>query len=261
MLSLCALFYGDHPELSRRLLGSWVRRLPREAALQDIRLGLNEVSAENRRVVRECAGQLAQAVGCPVLFFEAPRNLCKYPLMRRMFYTRPLAEYVMWCDDDSHFTFPRPAAARWWSRLWQKAATCDMLGRLYLMPIKGRQGDWIKAQPWYNPRLGLPSSRGKRWPLIRFATGSWWLARSRVLLENNWPWPELKHNGGDSLLGELLRHKGAVLEDWQDGIAGNKAPRRGYHEPRLGLLYDGSPPDLSHQAGEVYLTVWRPTQP
>lgn len=257
MLSLCALFYGDYADLSQRLLESWLPRLPAEAKLRDIRLGLNEVTAKNRRAIDACAGRLVQVTGRPVLFFDAPRNLCKYPLMRRMFYGRPLPPYVMWCDDDTYFTFPPDSSHLWWSRLWRRIATCDMVGRLYYMPVKGQQGEWIKSQPWFNPKLGLPPCRGRKWPLIRFANGAWWLAKSRILTNHDWPWPELKHNGGDSLLGEMLRHCGYVLENWGDGVAGNRAKRRGYREPRLGLTYDGSPPDLSHQAGEVYLTVWR----
>ena len=74
----------------------------------------------------------------------------------------------------------------------------------------------------------------------KFCTGGWWAAQTEFLRCWDYPFPYLDHNGGDVLLGELVRQRGGRLHQFRDGIAINadksgresKAPRRGVTTPR-----------------------------
>ena len=69
----------------------------------------------------------------------------------------------------------------------------------------GNQRAIISKQPWYT---------GKPWPegyCVRFATGGWWAARLDMLIKHNYPFPDMYHNGGDAILGELAYLQGYRL--------------------------------------------------
>jgi len=263
LFSVCALCYGDYPELSRRCLVSLAAASSVGAVLlQDFRIGLNACSPGTFAVVSEAAGEIA-AAGVPVYLYrsEPPEaNACKYPLMRRMFWGGvPLASRVMWFDDDSYLT---GADREWWLRVSSLLDRYEIIGKRYLMPVQGRQWEWIQTQPWYNPAVGLPRRyRGR--PHFEFRQGAWWAARSDLLRRLNWPLPELRHNGGDSLLGEACRHIGASQGDFEEGVRINAdaagrhsgAKRRGHHEPVLGKQYQGEPLGTSHQDFECLVAV------
>lgn len=249
-ITVSLLFYGDHPELADRCLRSLWERLPdARGHVRDLRLGYNAISPRTRQVTDWFVTQAA-AQGWPLVTYDCPQNACKYPLMRRMLREDPVppATWVMWFDDDSYLTGP----PGWWQQLLAAAAEADMLGKLYTQGVVGQQWDWVSRQRWFNPQVGPPPvQRRHRGPAFRFATGGWWLIRSQLLAAYDWPTRELRHRGGDCLLGELCRHQHLRLINWEDGVRINadqagrhsKSPRRGVDEHQLGHLAGRPLPD------------------
>lgn len=253
-LSICSLFYGDHPKLAQRCLTSISESLQSgNSYVQDFRLACNAVTEDTRQIVRDFALRAWEDHRIPSRIFYAG-NVFKYPIMRRMFYAHePLAPVTMWFDDDSYFD-PIPPT-KWWREIWVQLEEADMLGQLWLMPIQGNQWEWIQSQPWYNPDVGKPHKKYRGGPCFEFCQGAWWVIRSKILKQHDWPLAEIRHNGGDSMLGELLRHQGFRLGRFYGNVRINaddqgrfsKSKRRGMSEKRVGWNYSGKPLDTSHQ--------------
>jgi hypothetical protein len=206
MFSVCALFYGDYPQLAGRLLDS----LSPYAHVLDFRFGLNQAGAATRKLLEQWA--LEHYPHQPVYFYESAsgENLGKYPLMRQMLRDRPLAERVMWFDDDSYLD---PSAGQeWWDRALAVSRVPLQVGALHLIMQRGRQHEVIVRQPWYGHK---PLNARHR---FSFVTGGWWIARSEFLLRWDYPFPALYHNGGDSILGELLRQQGQTPSGFPGGL-------------------------------------------
>jgi hypothetical protein len=220
MFTVCVLCYGDHPDLAGRCLGS-VARSADWSLVADVRVGLNEISRTTRLAVR------AFARGCPrpVVAYEeeAGRNVYKYPLMRRMLYdpARPPAGRVMWFDDDS-FVKDESGPA-WWRETAEAARQPGMLGSVYVLnsPFTPAQRSAIARQPWYAGRPVDPPH------VPSFVTGGWWVADPAFLAAWDWPFPELAHNGGDAILGEVCRQQGVPLRRHNKGVAINYDKARG----------------------------------
>lgn len=253
--NVCALFFGDHADLAERCLGSIHKALKSGAThVSDVRLAGNLVSRQTHQILQSYADRICDDYRIPVLLLTTEDNRYKYPTMRRLFHhDRPLSDAVMWFDDDSYFD-PIPTDS-WWQDLQQQISKADLLGQFWLMPIQGNQWGWIQTQPWYNPSAGRPPKRVHGKEAFEFCQGGWWVARSEILRRYNWPIPELRHNGGDSLLGELCRQQGLRMRRFYGGLRINadlqgrhsKSRRRGYSENRVGWDYDGRPLDCSHQ--------------
>ena len=92
-----------------------------------------------------------------MLSAQAVSSYPKYPMMRRMFYSKsvpPLAQYTMWFDDDSRITRIHP---RWWDKvaqvLYSDPGSIGQLGQIWYMKPLGNQLQAIADQPWYT---GVP---------------------------------------------------------------------------------------------------------
>jgi hypothetical protein len=177
--------------------------------------------------------------------------LLKYPVMRRMLYSQEPAivgERLMWFDDDSWLT---PAAdAVWWEELDAAAATATVVGSRWRIAhgLRGAQPDTIMRQIWWPstaPRLRSGSP-------VTFITGGWWVADLEFLRRWGYPFPELRHNGGDVMLGMLCQGQKQATHDIRTkdpkglarGVCINadksgrcsSALRRGYREEPLWVL-------------------------
>jgi hypothetical protein len=100
--------------------------------------------------------------------------------------------------------------------------------------------------------------------------GAWWIADPAFLARWDYPFPELRHNGGDVLLGELCRQQGASTFAYRDGVAINACPaghesraaRRGLRTQPLWHDYDPDrPADLSHHRWDWVVTRYGATKP
>lgn len=258
-LAVNILCYGDHHDLAVRCLSSIL--LSAEWSLIDrVQVALNAPCEATRAYAHAWCASLP--VPSAVLEEEGRRNVGKYPMMRRMFHgDRPAAAStrVMWFDDDS---FIRPGqSGRWWSRAYEAALGCTLLGSVYSQPVLGDQARAVRDQPWYAGRA-IP-------PRFRFVQGAWWVADPLFLARWDYPFPALHHKGGDVMLGELCRQQCAGVRHFNDGVAINadaegresKSPRRGLSrdEPNVWTRYDSARPDgLSHHQFRVETTHHEP---
>lgn len=204
--SVCALFYGDYPHLACRLLDS----LRQHEHVQDFRFGLNQIGATTRDYLNSWA--LQQFHQQPVYFYESANgaNLGKYPLMRQMLRDRPLAKRVMWFDDDSYVD--AAAGIDWWRRAVEISRNKTQVGAIHFIMQRAKQHEVIVNQPWFTKK---PINHRHR---FEFATGGWWIADSEFLLKWDYPFPALHHNGGDSILGELIRQQSGQLAKFPGGL-------------------------------------------
>lgn len=257
-ISVCVLCFSDYLDLAKRCIGSIFASEPwRSSVPVDLRMAANAPSKRLLAYLTTMGRAFADHVRRVVLYLPQPPYRLKYPVMRRMFHDsqHPLGEWAMWFDDDSYLESPSPT---WWEATYMAAAQADMLGQRWVRFLRGRQWDWIRAQPWFDPSVGPPKMfRGR--PCVEFCTGGWWMLRESVIRRLNWPIPELRHFGGDMLLGEMCRHFRLRVIRYDQGVRINadwqgrhsKAPRRGLQESSeeclIGENYTGQPLPVEHQ--------------
>lgn len=247
-ITVCTLLYGNFPELAHRVL-SGLAALANATGVE-LRIGLNEVSGATRDIVMDLFS--GDHVDYPVLLVDSATNRLKYPMMREMFYTLDggiKTPYVMWFDDDSFVRTPTQEWLRdvlyWMSGVQLPVQPAPaMLGAIWTQKWAGDQREWVKAQPWYGG--ADPALR----PGARFVTGGWWCANMGLLRSLDYPWPSLRHRGGDVMLGEALRQIGQPIKDYQNGVAINAdatgrsgaSKRRGHNEAPIGKDFQAPPP-------------------
>lgn len=230
--SVCVLLYGDHLDLARRCLSS-LDGVERAGPIADVRLGFNDACAETV----DYASRWARERGVPVYGFTPVRfegdsvrgaNVGKYPLMRRMFYPAALpalAELVFWFDDDS-FVPPREGWLGEIAGFFDDGETV-LAGEPWRAVYRGAQLEGYRSLPWFTGRPeSVPGG-----PSRSFAQGGGWQARTRFLTWWDYPFPELRHNGGDVALGRLVFEQGARFLPHRGRVICNAAPRRGLSEP------------------------------
>ncbi|MBI4659578.1 MAG: hypothetical protein HY735_12125 [Verrucomicrobia bacterium] len=235
-VAICLLTFGDYPQLARRALDSFQTNCKR--SLYKLIVGANAVSHETLRLLKA-----RQAVGDIDHLIISGTNLCKYPMMRRMFECID-TEYVWWFDDDS-FVTGRRALSQWLQAadsaskptvLWGELARCNH--PLAFTDLEDPLG-FVRSAPWYR---GLPppswraggkgefNFQGKgqgdgRW---FFIFGGCWMMRTCALRALDWPDARLRHRGGDALLGEAIRQQGWEMANVGAlGVAINTEARRG----------------------------------
>lgn len=231
---ICVLFYGADEychHLARRVLNTPMQQL---AALGvEFRFGLNAVSEQTRQFIREQVADVFPGT----LVVDCPENIFKYPMMRRLFYDQPLRRpFVMWFDDNSYL-LPDTDAANWLSRLARQLTACPLIGSVYTGKLVGDQAHWIADQTWYADKP--PND------YVKYVIDSWWAAQSAEILAHDWPSPDIRHHGGDIMLGEFCRQRDLSICHFRDGVAINTNSsgvegakiRRGFDAPPVGFFY------------------------
>lgn len=218
------LVYGDYPVLAQKCLQPLVSL--RDQGLIDLRVGANEPSVATLEVLKSL-GVVNPVVAAPQIF--------KYPMMRRLFYDKPLTtDYVMWFDDDSFISAPQPDI--WLKQLLSKADSSKVIsamGSEYVLngSLPAKAAEWFKSR--FPTALSAPSLNNPK-----FLTGGWWLMRTPILHELDWPHKDLVHRGGDVGLGIVMRMMGLSFLHYRAGVMINAgetgkeshSPRRGYDE-------------------------------
>ena len=257
MFSINVLLYGDHPKLASRCLDS-IRAGFEPHLVTDIRVGVNSIGNETSKILHEFAVSVPAVVH--IFRDRKLRNVLKYPLMRRMLYCPNLpieAPRVMWFDDDS-FVRHRPGI-KWLTEV-------DLLWKQYRPQIMGspyypnyvwneHETRAIRRQPWY---AGVPLDTKPT-----FVTGGWWVADLEFLARWDYPVRELRHNGGDVLLGEICRQQKAVILPNKTVVAINaddngresRSIRRGEKTPRP-FEHPGDARDYSHHDFDTVVTTY-----
>lgn len=228
---ICILLYGDYTHLAQRCLSGLLANTDHANLQARVRIGLNQVSQATYQYVCNLAARFDWSV------VQCKANALKYPMMRQLFFETEAGlngyDYVIWFDDDSYC-----GDARWLPTVYALMEDADMVGALYEAHLKGNQHLWIRNQPWYN---GKPVHAGDAFP---FAVGGWWAIRTEILSAFNWPPVNIRHRGGDIMLGQLLRQHDFRLRAHHDYVRVNAdeqgreeaAPRRGHDETAVGEL-------------------------
>ena len=231
-ICVCVLFYGDDAfchNLACRVFNGSFSGVAEQGV--SFRFGLNAVSDKTKNLVYEkVQNEFANA-----FVFESSQNIYKYPMMRRMFYYEKLSHpYLIWFDDNSYI-LPDTDVENWLIRVKRQLTACDVVGSVYTKALEPGQVGFVSSQPWGN--------QYKPSPYIKYAAGAWWAAKTYPLLANNWPPPDLKHHGGDVIMGEFCRQRDLQLCHFRDGVAINVnssgveggTHRRGFEATPAGL--------------------------
>lgn len=256
-LTVCVLGFGDQTTDLGRCLESIRRVLPGDESVARVRIGLNRPSSALSVLPARWAASCADAR--PMLPCNIVRTtwLPKYPTARLLIHgdadadadVTPIeTEYVMWFDDDSYICDDAPATFFADHVAAMAQGGYDLAGSRYTQTLRRGQRAWIEAQPWANLAVfPSPQKNAAGDDMATFCQGAWWIARTARLREWDYPWPQLYHNGGDVMLGELARRQHWKIRNTRDGVAINagatgresKAPRRGLDTDPIGM--EGAP--------------------
>jgi hypothetical protein len=220
-VTLVALLYGDYPQLAERCLTP-LSRLSKSGI--PILIGANEISEATADVVKSLDLEIT---------VKASPQIYKYPMMRKLLRSVK-TDYVMWFDDDSWITDDMPETWLKIVELRMRSEEADALGSKYGQNLTDRQLEWIKTRKWYREK-----------PLNRramFLQGGWWVARMSMLKELDWPDKDIRHRGGDVMMGVAMVQNDKVVLQYRQGVAINAdsngqesaSKRRGYNEPPVG---------------------------
>lgn len=233
-LDVLTLMYGEYAGMHMELLAGLDRAVCKDTV---IHVGVNELGRGSAAALSKCVGasvaQIASvkagaplAVGRWRIYGHNNANRLKYPVMREML-ARVTADAVVWMDDD--IGLPKTAAWQAYAESRLTAGT-QYMGKEYTAPMQGRQRETIAAAPWYR---GLPPERLGDRDIFRFYTGGFIVAAMRVLRQLDWPPEDMRHNGGDTMLGEAMRQLSARRESFPVGAYGirvNPRGRRGHSD-------------------------------
>lgn len=227
---IAVLAYGDHPDLLRRVLTPLLPLARQQSAV--VLLWGCDLKPASLAVLdemgRQSHGKLLTVTG------EA--NPGKYLCLRWILEQSKSWRLpnFMWFDDDSYLTAPNPSL--WLHQLealLSPAGYADMVGEIWTQDLRGNQAAWINSRSWCTSPV---SSKHK----VSFAAGGWWAIRRAVLERYSWPDPDIVHNGGDVMLGELCRQQGLRLRKAGPGVRINAdAQGRRAQSPPRGLSVEG----------------------
>jgi hypothetical protein len=218
-LTICVLMYGNFEGLHHRVIEGIVKNT--DKSKYRLIAGCNEVC---QPTLNWLPGYLS---GVDHEIMVEPKNIYKYPFMRKMF-EKVTTPWVLWFDDDSSVSDPA-----WLPQLMSFIAAAPAekvhcVGHKYYAAINHLTENWIKAASWYKGKT--IQFRGEQ-RVLTFATGGWWAASMEAIRKVNWPDPRLKHNGGDATFGEALRQNDMLTKNIRVvGVKVNDARRRGYSE-------------------------------
>lgn len=217
-VTICALFFGDHAGLCRRLLDSIYAHT--DPAAFELRCGLNAVVDETRDIVMAAQRRLGKVRVC-----ESRRNIRKCPMMRRLFHAQRITtEWTLWFDDDSFVS-----RSDWLLSLAlavEARPDADVHGSIRYVTPSARIQRFIKSASWFRGKpFATVQASGD--PRLEFVVGGFWAVRTRLLYSIDWPDPRLIHFEDDYIFGEALRQHGAVTASFDSGVVISDAPRRG----------------------------------
>lgn len=195
--------YGNFPQYSLRAMNSIAsgRNLQQHC---DVAIGLNACCAETIQFARQL-----QERGLAGTVVQSTANLNKDPMMRLLIATAR-TPYVMWLDDDSHFT-----DAGW------PDAIARFIEREHPFDAAGQHARWgprrdldpaymnfIRARPWWNTDVHQPEDL-REW--VPFVVGGLFLGRTDFLRQHDFPDAGMTKAMDDVALGELMHQVGGRL--------------------------------------------------
>ena len=248
--SVCVLLFGDNLKLAELCLES-IRRSQYQGWVKDFRIGLNRVTPELHTFATDWAEKVSESVWFYEPLWPEDERAFKYPVMRRMFRDPAPAAKLMWFDDDSYLMTDFV-----WADASVAAGKSKVLGQCWHRRLLGNQWAWMRTQSWFNSSCHKQAQ-------VSFPQGAWWIGDREFLQQLDYPCPELRHYGGDMLLGEICRHKGVVIAPCLEGVMINAgftgthsgSPSRSMRgECLVGQRYAGRPLTTAHQ--DIRFRIW-----
>lgn len=221
-VTVCVLFYGDHPHLAKRFFSRLVRHTPLQRLT--LRIGCNAISPATRDIIERYRAE----VFSESVLIDSARNLYKDVMMRRLFRDKPIeTKWTIWFDDDSYVF--RDDWLQSLSMGIESHPRAVMCGKVFHVHPGEEDLEFVRTAPWF---CGLPFQRsmqrkGQTDPVFTFIAGGFWAIRTSVIAELDWPDPRLVQRADDYLLGEALRQNGLAIFQSYSGVAVNQAERRG----------------------------------
>lgn len=230
-ITICVIFYGPHSALAETFLTQLYRYT--DANLFTLRVSLNEVEPRTHQLVAEAASEYGN-----IEITVSRVNIFKNPMMRRLFYEKPLqSKWLVWFDDDSY-----PIKSDWLQRFalrMERHSTCSQWGFTYFVRFDDGHpiARYVRQAPWYRNKPFRCSEKGGGLPYrTLFITGAFWAIRTCVVHQLDWPDPGLVHESEDVILGEALHQNNLAFRSFEYGVRINTAPRRNAEViARLGL--------------------------
>lgn len=229
--TICMVMYGsDYFEMQKKALTSILSTIP--AKHRQIRIGTNALGPQCLNWLRSL-----QASGDVQVLIVHEENHFKYPVMRELFnHEAPLDQWVLWFDDDTIADLNPNWAYDFAKAIPELPARCGAAGRVLYSRLSPTQRAYYATRPWWRGRqLQLPS-RGEsvNGENVFFLHGGWWAMRTSVIRELDIPDPQLKNNGGDICIGEMLHQNSYAIAHLTDLVRISSAPRRGESQPHFG---------------------------
>lgn len=211
--------YGDYPQYSLRAV--------RSAATPDrthpLHVGCNVCCAETVAALQDMFknGEIDS-------LFLSNHNINKDPMMRLLI-ERANTDYVIWLDDDSHFT------DKDWPLIFERfilRENFDAAGHIYYAHAHAAYIKFREARPWWrgNEHFLEPDHAQKTW----FPTGGLFVARTDYLREHNFPDRLMVKKLDDILLGDMISQTHGKLISFNaeimNAIKISDAARRGEGE-------------------------------
>jgi hypothetical protein len=208
--------YGDYPQYSIRAVKSAVtpdRKHP-------IHVGCNTCCDETVTALQAMfkAGEIDS-------LFLSNHNINKDPMMRLLI-DRADTDYVIWMDDDSHFTNTA------WPELFQQfieRESFDAAGHLYYAHSHAAYINFREARPWWrgNEFFLEPDHVNVTW----FPTGGLFISRAAYMREHNFPDRLMIKKLDDILFGDMISQTHGKLINFPPEIMASinisDGPRRG----------------------------------
>jgi len=236
-LAICALLYGGYVDMHKACIGSILRTTAPHR--RQLRIVTNQLCADTRKWLDTLKDE-----GHIHTLIHNRDNIKKYPAMRQLFCDpdNPIdTKWLVWFDDDS-------IANRddsWCTKLAHKIIAeqpkrARMIGDLRVWTLNHSQLAWAKSRPWWRGR-NLQTGQHNEAPngnKIFFAAGGFWAAELAAMRTANIPDTEIRHNGGDYMLGLQLWQQGFRTASWNKNkkyVFTSSVPRRGANEVHTGM--------------------------
>jgi hypothetical protein len=207
---ICVLFYGaedKHFKLAQRVINEPLRQLARPDV--EFRFGCNAVGQDTTRfLIQQVADHFHSAT-----VFHSAKNLMKYPMMRRMFYTPPIrAPITMWFDHDSYLD-PDIDANAWFDRVVKHVNGCNLVGSVERAKIPDEQLKWMAQQPWFDETYTKT--------YLPYVIGGWWAIKTELLNRFDFPPPDLQQKYGERILSAAFKHQNIPFCHFREGVKVN----------------------------------------
>jgi len=223
LFTICLCSYGNHPELILRCLDS-ILLDPLDRSEVEIILGCNQVAPE---VMHEIDRRYND--GFITSIIRSHTNFNKAGMQRFMF-RMAQAPYVLSLDDDMFF---KPGWSALMRNFINESRPFDVAGRLHSLSNRTLWSGQKKPYDSYCQKKRWWRGKQPYGLEVVFPAGQCFLARTRFVLDNDYPDLDMRIDWDDVLLGDMVTQLDGkqiwFSEAVMDSIVIDNIPSRGQH--------------------------------